>query len=162
MKILAISIILILLTASFPRESISQCKKVNSKETTLVGGNMFITLREKETYKIIAGNVQYPNGDIMEDALVEVFDKPNYLLCEWLPNNPNNCTSKPPNNQRRKFACKTGKNGSFYFNKLPAGKYELRVSKGIEWNVIHDVIVVNPQKANTKKEKIEIIMSLGG
>lgn len=122
---------------------------------------MWITSKEDKTYKIIVGKIVYIDGDATEDALVEVFDKPDYILCEYLPNNPNNCASRPPENQRRKAACITGKDGSFRFSNLPAGKYELRISKGSEWNVIHDFIVIKPKDKNAKTEEIEVIMSIG-
>lgn len=137
------------------------CTCVKSKESTRYGGNIWITQQEEGTFKKIAGKVQFPGSDDMEGALVEVFDKPDYLLCDYLPNNPNNCTTEPPKKQHRKAACITEKDGSFCFKNLKAGKYELRISKGSGWNVVHSIVVVNPKAKDAKDGGIEIIMSVG-
>ena len=143
-------------------QSLCQCKKASQSEATRGGGNMWLTTQEEGVFHIIGGKVTDANGEAIEDALVEVFDKPDYLLCEYLPNNPTNCSVDPPKTQRRKAACLTGKDGSFCFKKLSAGRYELRVSKSINWNVMHSVVQVDPKKKDAKKGGIEILMSAGG
>ncbi|MGI9054573.1 MAG: carboxypeptidase-like regulatory domain-containing protein [Pyrinomonadaceae bacterium] len=155
-------ILLIFISTTFSTIAEAQCKKVKSNETTIGGGNMWITAKEDGVFKFISGKVFYPDGTEMEEALVEIFDNPDYILCDFLPNNPNNCSTNPPENQHRKVACKTGKDGTFIFKNLSAGKYEIRVSKGAEWNVFHDVIAVNPNNSKAKRDTIEITMSLGG
>jgi hypothetical protein len=101
------------------------------------------------------------DGKPVGDALVEIFDKPDYLLCEWEPNNPRGCTTNPPAEQRRVAACRTGKDGRFCFGDIPAGKYELRVSKDGGWNVVHAYVVVDPNSRASKDGGIVIKMTVG-
>jgi len=162
MKIFWMLILSLFFVVAFADGKDCGCTSVKSKETTREGGNMWLVSQEEGTFKSIAGKVQDLSGADMESALVEVFDKPDYLLCEYVPNNPNNCTTKSPETQRRKAACRTGKDGAFCFKKLKAGKYELRISKGVEWNVFHTVVAVNPKDVDAKDGGIEIIMSVGG
>ena len=97
----------------------------------------------------------------LEDALVEVFDKPEYLLCEWEEFNPNKCTTKPPHEQRRVAACTTGKDGRFCFSAIHAGTYELRVSKDGQWNVVHAHVTVDPNAGAAAGRGIIVEMSFG-
>lgn len=97
----------------------------------------------------------------MDDALVEIFDKPDYLLCEWRPGNPNRCTADAPAGQRRVAACKTGKDGRFCFSDIPAGSYEVRVSKGSGWNVAKVYVVVEPKGRGSKSGGIVVEMEVG-
>lgn len=143
-------------------QSLCQCKKISRAETTHHGGNLWLVTQQEGSFEFIGGKVTDLSGEVIEDALVEVFDQPDYLLCEFLPGNPNNCSVRAPETQRRKAACVTGKDGSFCFKKLPAGKYELRVSKSVDWNVVHFVVVIAPKNKNAKKGGIEMQMSVGG
>ena len=134
------------------------CTAVDSNVTTRWGGNEFIVLKQAHAVKALIGTVGIPLSELSDDVLVEVFDQPDYLICEWLNKNPNNCTTTPPENQRRIAACTTGKDGRFCFENLPAGKYELRASKGQSWNPTHIYVVVAP--SGTKKS-IEVPMHVG-
>jgi len=87
----------------------------------------------------------------IEDALTEIFDKPNYLL------GGNPFTDHPK--QKRLKACVTSADGKFCLCDLSSGKYEIRVSKDGRWNVTY-VYVELDQKHGTK-EPIEINMSIG-
>ena len=97
-----------------------------------------------------------PLAELNDNVLVEVFDQPDYLICEWRDKNPNNCTTTPPDSQRRIAACVTGKDGAFCFSKLHAGKYELRVSKGAEWSPTHVLVTVDPGRGTSKPIKVHL------
>lgn len=131
------------------------CEQAKPDQTTKWGGNHWITKKETTVYRSLEGLVtMWVDGPSMESALVEVFDQPAYLLCDFLPNNPNGCTTQPPVTQRRVAACLTRKSGKFKFPGLPAGAYELRVSRGSEWNVVHMYLRVNPKKGSGRSIKI--------
>jgi len=102
-----------------------------------------------------------PLHELQEDLLVEVFDNPDYLLCEWKPHNPNRCTMKPSGDQRRLAACRTGKNGEFCFDNIPAGSYELRVSKSQEWSPTHVYLTIDPQDPKSTNKPLEVSLQIG-
>ena len=138
------------------------CKQATSEETTRWGGNHWITGRPRGIYQAINGKVVlWVDGKKMDEALVEVFDHPDYLLCEWEEFNPHKCTTKPPPEQRRIAACKTGKDGKFCFSDIAPGSYELRVSKDGQWNVVHLYVVVDPNDARSTNEEIIVEMTVG-
>src|ERR1051326_1430459 len=128
-------------------------------ETTRWGGNETILIKPRGTFEFVGGKVLM-GDEPMDDALVEVFDKPDYLLCDWTAEdgNPNKCSNDPPADQRRIAACVTGKDGKFCFDNIPSGKYELRVSKDIGWDVSHYVIVVKPESRWSKRGGLIIDM----
>lgn len=160
MKALAKIILSGLVVLSAASVGTSQCSTVSPTETTIEGGNILIVLREEGTYKAIAGKVVSVDGVALNGALVEVFDKPEYLLCD-LSDKRSNCSYDPPADQQRKAACKTGKDGRFRFHGLPAGTYELRVSRAIVWNVAHDIVTIDPNDKKAKKGKITVRMTIG-
>ena len=88
----------------------------------------------------------------MDGALVEVFDKPDYLVSDkpW--------AEKPEQKLLRN--CVTSADGKFCFRGLPAGTYELRISKDQGWNVTHVYVVVD-RKAAEKIEQLHITMHIG-
>lgn len=102
-----------------------------------------------------------PLKELHDDLLVELFDQPDYLLCEWKPNNPDRCTTKPPDDQRRLAACRTGKDGKFCFDNLPAGTYELRISKSKDWSPTHVYVVVDPKDPKSTNTPIEASLNIG-
>lgn len=135
----------------------STCRLVKAVETTRWGGNHWIASKETIVYRSIKGEVTlWVGGSSMEYALVEVFDQPDYLLCEFLPDNPNNCSTNPPANQRRLAACFSQKDGKFKLPELRAGNYELRVSKDISWNVFHAYIRVDPKKGANRLVRVKM------
>lgn len=156
--------ILILISPSCILMSKGSCKcfPVTSEEVTQWGGNHWIVLKQAGTYKSLRGTVMmWFDGEPMDDALVEIFDKPDYLLCEWKPNSPNCCTTNPPAEQHRVAVCRTGKDGRFCFTKIPTGKYELRVSKDKEWNVVHAYVVIDPNSRVSRNKGIVVKMDIG-
>jgi len=153
----------LLLTMFFPASVVTQavCRSAKAtNETTKWGGNHWNVLKEEMVYRSINGSIRmWVDDSSLENALVELYDQPDYLLCERLPNNPNGCSTQPPDNQRRIAACLTGENGNFGFDGLRAGNYELRVSAGAGWNVEHIFVNVDPKKGQSKR--IRIAMTVG-
>ena len=127
-----------------------KCHRVANDETTLFGGNEAVVLDEQESHRRLEGTVDAPDGTKLGNALVEIFDHPEYLLSD-----------KPGEDrpqQRRLAACRTAVDGKFCFRNLPSGKYELRSSVGSGWDVTHLYVVVD-KKGQAKK--IQVRMSLG-
>ena len=137
------------------------CRAAASNETTRVGGNEWVVYKEPGVHQRVKGVVRMPLPELQEDLLVEVFDKPDYLLCEWKPNNPNRCTMTPSDDQRRLAACRTGKDGEFCFDNIPAGSYELRVSKSQEWSPTHVYLVIDPKDPKSTNKPIEVSLRIG-
>src|SRR5262249_7278489 len=134
------------------------CSPATPRETTRWGGNERVIAQEVKPRKAIYGKVSFPSE---EELLVEVFDKPDYLLCRYLPDNPNNCTTTPPADKRRLAACKTGKDGKFCFKNIPPGNYELRVSKDPGWNPIHVYLTVAAGNTKAEKGPLGVRLTLG-
>lgn len=96
------------------------------------------------------------DGTPLNNALVEVFNKPEYLLVEQPVN------KRGRSNQRRVAVCRTGLDGRFCFFGLPAGKYELRSSSddtGTGWNASQVYVIVNPR--TRRKKQLNVEMTLG-
>ena len=119
-----------------------KCHKPERDATTRWGGNQSVILRPDEYFREVRGVVEAFVGETMEAALVEVFDKPEYLVSDkpW--------NEKPPQNRLR--ACVTSRDGKFCFKNLPDGVYELRVSRDQGWNVTHVYIVVDGKAGRNK------------
>jgi hypothetical protein len=128
-----------------------KCHRPEKDDKTREGANIFEISVEKEAYRMLEGTV-VGMGDnrFIEDALVEVFDHPEYLLSE----NP----QADHVEQKRVAACHTPADGKFCFRRLPPGKYELRSSLEAGWNITHIYVVVN-KKGQTKQ--IQVRMTLG-
>lgn len=110
--------------------------------------------------KAVRGIVLYPNGEVMEDAVVEVFECP-------LKVNAANYTYKDVErvtNVKRKTACRTAKNGRFCFNNLRPGKYLLRIGHQYDGQIsaVHVIVVVDPNARRGSKSdlRIELQMSI--
>jgi len=128
-----------------------KCHRPEKDDTTRKGANEFVLDVEKETYRKIEGTVVgMGDGRLVDDALVEVFDHPEYLLSE------NPLADHPE--QKRMAVCHTSADGKFCFRGLPHGKYELRSSFESGWNITHIYVVVD-KKGQTKK--IQVRMTLG-
>ena len=131
------------------------CSSPKADETTHWVGNLQIVNIEKKSFRQLRGTVFMQNGELFENALVEIFTNPEYLLTEE-PTDKRGRTE-----QKRVAACITGKNGRFSFPDLPAGKYELRSSSADSatgWNVTQIYVVV---KSSGKKKELRVEMSLG-
>ena len=137
------------------------CRAVAPGETTRMGGNEWVVYKEPGVHRRVQGFVRMPTSEAQDDLLVEVFDNPEYLLCEWKANNPNHCTTTPPDNQRRLAACRTGKDGKFCFDNIPAGAYEIRISKDQGWSPTHVYLVVDPKASKSITEPIEVSLRIG-
>lgn len=119
----------------------SQCIKVDKNDTTRWGGNERIVFNERRTFGQLRGRViAYNNA---ENSLVEVFSH----------------QASGNRTPKRIAACKTDRNGSFSLPRLPKGKYELRVSIDINWNVTYINVSVDP--AIRRKKSLRVEMYLG-
>jgi hypothetical protein len=150
---MAKSVALLLFGALLSPSVLSDCKchHPEKNDTTRQGANQFVIYVEKKPYRGLEGTVQMYDDRTIENALVEVFDHPDYLLDEnSLGNHPD---------QKRLAACRTAADGKFCFRTLPSGKYELRSSLDGGWNITHIYVVVDKKAGQTKK--IEVVMSLG-
>lgn len=140
---------------------VSKCNCQPATETTRAGANEWVVYREPVVHKKAAGVVEFSSKILQQDLLVEIFDSPDYLMCEWRANNPNKCSATPPQDQRRLAACKTGKDGKFCFDNIPAGNYELRVSKDRSWSVTHIYLVIDPKDSKSSSTPIQVSMRPG-
>jgi hypothetical protein len=161
MKLLIGVFILMSLGLSSLSDTNCQCTLAKPEETTRWGGNRLIAYEPVKIYKSIRGEVVDIHDVKLWDVLVEVFDRPEYLLCQHESPDPSNCTWEPPDDQRRIAACVTGKDGKFCFENIPPGKYELRVSRGVEWNVARIHVEVTDHKSKGTKEDMVVEMSVG-
>ena len=130
-----------------------KCHRPDKGETTHWGGNQVVVFVEEKSYRELQGKVEMFDGRPVENALVEVFDHPDYLLDRSASN------FKEPPEQKRLGVCRTASDGKFCFRGLRSGKYELRSSFGSGWNVTH-VHVALDRKAGQHKG-IQVEMSLG-
>ena len=124
-------------------------------ETTRSGANEHIVISEKQKHTRVAGFVRDVNGQTIPDVLVEVFDKPGYLLLPY----PQNIEKQTP--QRRIAACVVGNDGQFCFTNIPAGKYEVRFSKNGGWKHTSLVLTIAPRGRIATKRNLEITMQVG-
>jgi len=118
-----ISGVVILLLCALSVLAQCTCHKIEKGETTHWGGNQLIVQDEGKPYQRLRGIVLDSNGDPMSGALVEVWDKPEYLL------SAGSRFYEERAKQQRLKACRTANDGKFCFHVKP-GKYELRSSVG--------------------------------
>jgi hypothetical protein len=162
MKFLIAIFVLVSIGSIHGIQSRCNCSTAAADEFTRRGGNHWIVNKPSGTYRFVSGEVvMWDDGKHMDDSLVELFTEPDYLLCDFEPNNPNKCSTYPPAEQHRVGACKTGIGGRFCFSDIPSGKYELRVSKGVEWNVVHFYVVVDSTNRRSKNGGMAVKMTLG-
>ena len=128
-----------------------KCHPAADNETTHFGGNEAVVFVAQESHRRLAGSVHAPDGTKLGNALVEVFDHPEYLLGDkpW--------ETRPE--QKRLAACRTAADGKFCFPNLPPGKYELRSSVDSGWDVTHMYVVVDKEAGQKKQLVVE--MKLG-
>ena len=141
MRVLIFTSLLVCCFVATSRHDDCSCRKPGKGETTHSGPNENIVSIDRDTYKSVTGSVHAPNGVEVDGALVEVFDKPEWMLGRR--------KSSPPK-QRRIAACKTGDDGKFCFEDLPAGEYELVASKDGGWNPSHVYIKIRPDDPKAK------------
>ena len=128
------------------------CTKPEPTETTHWGGNEAIVFKEKKVYRSLRGVVQ-SGGRPIRDALIELFDRPDQLL------DPKKREEKVK--QRRIAACKTGEDGKFCFRNIRRGRYELRASVDVGWDVSHIYVIINPHSQRASGASMEVQMELG-
>jgi protocatechuate 3,4-dioxygenase beta subunit len=151
MKPIAI-LILLLSSASFVFSQ-TRCRSnpISPDETTHFGGTELVSLCEMRPLRAVRGVVRDVNGDPINDVLIEVFTKPEWIL---------EGKFSPTTDQGRIAATKTNSHGQFCLPNINAGSYELRASVGTGWNVSHVHIKVAPKTEKAKKHMV-IWMSVG-
>jgi len=118
-------------------------------------GQQNVIIKPDEVFKSLRGRVIVAaNEQPLAGVLVEVYDKPEGLLLDWKDREVKKAQ------QRRIAACVTGPNGEFCFGKLPAGKYELRCSKPIEWNSTSVYVIIAPKDPHSTTSKIRVPMQI--
>jgi len=150
-----LTFLLLFASSVFVSAQENTCSPPKADETTHWVGNLQIVNVEKKSFRQLRGTVITPNGEPLENALVEVFTNPEYLLIE----KPTD--KRGTSEQRRVAACRTKTDGKFSFPDLPVGKYELRSSSedsATGWNVTQIYVVVKPKG---KKKELRVEMSLG-
>jgi len=130
-----------------------KCRAPKEGETTHWAGNEEIVMNEETSYRKLEGTVEYLGDRPLANALVEIFDQPDYLLDESV------LSKRDHVGQKRLAACRTAANGRFCFRNLPSGKYELRSSLDSEWNVTQVYVVVD--KKSGKNQSLRVSMKVG-
>ena len=139
--------------SSLPARAECKCRRASEKESTRPGGNEMMIFVEEKSYRELRGTVQLREGQPVENALVELFDNPEYLLDRSIASANNHPK------QRRLAACMVSSDGKFRFRNLADGKYEIRSSSGNGVNVTHVYIVIDKQSGEKKDLVVE--MTLG-
>jgi len=139
--------------SSLPAGAECKCRRASEKESTRPGGNEMVIVVEEKSYRELRGAVKWHDGQPVENALVEIFDKPEYLLDHSIAS----ANDRPK--QRRLAACVASADGKFCFRNLANGKYELRSSSGNGVNVTHVYVVIDRQSGEKKDLSVE--MTLG-
>jgi hypothetical protein len=129
-----------------------KCSAPGPGETTHQGGNEIVTFKETRTYKSVRGVLRDVNGEPLAGVLVEVFDHPEWIISNY----PASRVA-----QQRIAACKTGPDGTFCFQNIPSGKYELRASKDAAWNPSHVYILVNRRSRRSSRAGINVRLTVG-
>jgi len=130
-----------------------KCHAPDKEETTHWGGNEMIVIKEENSYRQLRGTIEMSDGNLLKDALVEVFDHPDYLL------DSSHSRREGSPEQKRLAICRTAADGKFCFRNLPPGKYELRSSLGPGWNVTHVYVVLDGQ--SKRAGKLKVLMLVG-
>jgi hypothetical protein len=121
-----------------------------SPEQTTSRGQQNVIIKHGKVVQSLRGTVMGVYQRPIEGVLVEVYDKPEGLLMDWQEQKVRSA------NQRRLAACVTGADGAFCFSRIPPGKYELRCSKPIEWNVTSVYVSLAPQARHSTNSKIVV------
>ena len=151
MRLLLMALAMFSLTPANTRLSGCQCKN----DLTLPhswGGHMTNVLSERALLKSLEGVVTDRTGAALEGALVQVFDRPEA--------SPHNNGRRAGVEQQRVAACLAGADGRFCFDKIPSGKYEVRIhAKG--FNPTSVFVELNPKRRRSVKKVIEVEMDVG-
>ncbi len=114
-----------------------KCSRPDKGETTHWGGNQVVVFVEEKSHQKMQGTIEMYDRRPLENALVEIFDHPEYLLDQ------SSSFKRDHPKQKRLAACRTGADGKFCFRNLPPGKYELRSSVNSGWDVTHVYVVLD-------------------
>ena len=133
----------------------SRCKCATSHESTREGANENIVLVEREKHHRLEGIVRTVNGETLPGVLVEVFNKPEYLLLSYPE------SEEKKKGQKRLMGCVVGADGKFCFPDLPPGKYELRFSMAGGWNQTHVYVIIAPRSQKASKDGLDVSMLPG-
>lgn len=151
MKWLLLFILSISIPGSSDKKSCS-CKKAENWEKTHWGAITALSSNKAEgTFKWLQGEVNYPLGEPVEDALVEVYDNPDALFEVGAD------IKALEKKQTRGAACKTGQDGGFCLGDIPSGKYELRISKE-QFETRQIIVKVRSNNPLLRGKKLKIIL----
>jgi protocatechuate 3,4-dioxygenase beta subunit len=118
-------------------------------------GQENVIIKLDEPFKSLHGKITVSSdGKPLAGVLVEVYDKPEGLLLGWKEREARK------SEQRRIATCVTGHDGEFCFDKIPAGKYELRCSKPADWNCTSVYVVVAPHERRSLASQITVPMQI--
>lgn len=151
MKIIITIFLSLCFVSTSPSQKRCSCKAPEPNEETHSGGNEIITVIESKPFKSVRGIARDVNGEPLAGVLVELFNKPNWILKDEYA---------APEKQRRIAVCKTNADGSFCFADIKAGTYELRGSINLGWNPTHMYIKVAPKNPKARK-RIQLRMTVG-
>lgn len=146
----------LLLAIALPLPSVSgncRCADVKKDEGTHWGGNESIVMVEQTAFRHLRGRVEALGNQPVSNALVEIFDHPEYLLDRSTP------YRRDHSEQKRVAACHTSADGKFCFRNLPPGKYELRASVDSGWEVTQIYVAVD--KKAGKRKGLRVPMQVG-
>ena len=129
-----------------------QCTPAEPSEGTRPGANEIVTVVEERPVTAMEGVVRDVNGEALEGVLIEVFDRPEWILKQF---------PSVPAEHTRLVACITGATGRFCFAGMVAGEYEVRASLGTGWNRTHVYVVVEPSNPKARTKGIELEMTVG-
>jgi hypothetical protein len=148
------TLLVFLLLATYPQREKCKCLPPSPDQKTS-WGQQNVVVKEDRILKSLRGKVVIAtNQQPLAGVLVEVYDRPEGLLMDWKEREARKTQ------QHRIAACVTGVDGEFCFPKVPAGKYELRCSKPIDWNSTSVYLIVAPGDPHSTKEKVVVPMQV--
>ena len=151
MRLLLMALAAFCLMPVSPQQAKCRCKN----DPTLPhgwGGHMTNVLSERALLKSLEGVVTDRTGVALEGALVQVFDHPEA--------SPHADGRRVGVGQKRVAACLAGAGGEFCFDKIPPGKYEVRIhAKG--FNPTSIFVELGPKHRRSVKKVIEVEMDAG-
>lgn len=121
-------------------------------------GNVIVVINEGKV-KQIKGTVAYASGELMDNAVIEVFQVSKNEVVD------DENAYKITENKKRKTACKTNRSGKFCFKDLPKGIYVLKIGLDtlkdrIGTNGIYFIVEVDSK--NGEKHEIEATIGDAG
>ena len=140
LKLIGTFFILLLFGNNFAGKNCS-CKKLPDDAKTKTGW-MQIQVAEEKPVKTIQGKVVDGNEDVLVGSFVEVFK---------IEETDSDTEDDSP--QKRLAGCEIGEEGKFCFTKLPAGKYEVRVSQ-TGFDTLTILVEVSPRGVSKKIEAV--------